>query len=94
MSGSPGGRTIEAMKLVLAGISPYAAAKRIGIATNTMYRSRLYKLWKEAQPLEFTDKERHRKLLTELRRELDMTRPIPRVRDKKKQRFTPKAKQE
>lgn len=82
------------MRLVIAGVSPYGACKRVGIATNTMYRSRLYKMWKEAVPLEMVDKQGYNKIITELHRELDMSRPIPRVKDKKKQRFTPKAKSE
>lgn len=34
------------MKLVAKGMSPYAAAKKVGIALSTMYRSKLYREWK------------------------------------------------
>lgn len=94
MSGVPSGRMIEAMKLVLAGVTRYQACKRVGISTNTMYRSRLHAMWKEAKELELVNTERYNQLMNELRRELDMSRPIPRVKDKKKQRFTPKPKSE
>jgi hypothetical protein len=88
LSDVPSARMVEAMKLVVAGLTPYAASKRVGIATNTMYRSRLYKLWKQAKPLEMVNKEDYNKLMLELSRELDVTRPVPRVKGKKKQRFT------
>jgi uncharacterized membrane protein YfcA len=38
---------IRAMHLVLAGVSPHQAALREQIAVSTMYRSSLYKLWRQ-----------------------------------------------
>lgn len=46
MSGKPSPQMIAAMRHVLAGMTPYAAAKHMGVALTTMYKSRLYKLWK------------------------------------------------
>lgn len=40
-------RTAAALKMVLdTGMKPYQAAKEAGIALSTMYRSRLYKMFK------------------------------------------------
>lgn len=50
MSGKPSADTVEAMKLVAEqGLTPYAAAKRMNIALSTIYRSPLYKQWRDAQ---------------------------------------------
>lgn len=65
------------MKLVLAGVVPYTAAKRYQIAPATMYRSALYKLWLTQEP----------KKIAELRRTLDIERPEPVVQKTRKQRF-------
>ena len=40
---------LDAMKLVRSGMTPYQAAKKAGIALSTMYRSPLYKDWKNRQ---------------------------------------------
>lgn len=61
---------IEAMHMVLAGVTPWTAAKRAGLAPNTMYRSRLYAMWK--------DRSQH----AELRLELNIMRPVPRYKKK------------
>ncbi len=39
----------EALRLVAGGMTPYAAAKQVGIALSTIYRSKLYQEWKNAQ---------------------------------------------
>jgi hypothetical protein len=39
-------RVILTMALVRDGLTPYAAAKQVGIALSTIYRSKLYKEWK------------------------------------------------
>jgi transposase len=36
---------VQAMEYVLAGMTPYAAAQRAEVGLNTMYRSKLYKMW-------------------------------------------------
>jgi hypothetical protein len=46
MGSGPGRKVIRAMALVRAGMVPRAAASKVGIAFSTMYRSRLYKEWK------------------------------------------------
>lgn len=38
------------MALIRDGYTPYAAAKIVGIALSTVYRSKLYKEWRDAQP--------------------------------------------
>jgi hypothetical protein len=51
------------MELVIQGVTPYAAAQRAGIKHNTMYRSRLYKLWRDGDTAAFEEamnKERER----------------------------------
>lgn len=40
----------EAMRLVRSGATPYRAAKQAGIALSTMYRSPLYKAWRDNRP--------------------------------------------
>jgi hypothetical protein len=42
----------KAMRLVIAGVTPYMAAKRASVALSTMYRSRLYKLHMEGKASE------------------------------------------
>jgi hypothetical protein len=37
------------MRLVLANMTPYAAAQRVAIAPATLYRSSLYKMWKRGE---------------------------------------------
>ena len=76
MSGRPSGSMVEAMKLVLAGVTPYQAARRMGLDLSTMYRSRLYKLWKDGTPDNLTD----------LKKQLDLTAPKPRT-PKKRTKF-------
>jgi hypothetical protein len=38
---------VQAMRYVLEGMTPYAAAKRVEVTLAAMYRSRLYKLWRD-----------------------------------------------
>jgi hypothetical protein len=78
MAGRISARGTEAMKLVLAGVSPYAAAQRAGIQLSTMYKSPIYKRIRDSggDPDE----------LAAIRKELDATRPLPR-QPKKAQRF-------
>lgn len=71
MAGRPSAKMIEAMKLVLAGVTPYAAAKRLGLAVETMYRSRLYKLWQKSD-------------IVSLKQEMDVYRHVVRARKKPK----------
>ena len=40
---------LDAMKLVKSGMTPYQAAKKAKIALSTMYRSPLYKDWRDGQ---------------------------------------------
>lgn len=47
MSGKPSKEMHEVMRLIHAGETPYRAAERVGIATATVYRSRLYKAWRD-----------------------------------------------
>ena len=35
------------MELVRAGLTPYQAAVRVGVAKSTMYRSKLYQAWQD-----------------------------------------------
>lgn len=87
MAGRPSARLVEAVKLLVASnghMSPYAAAKRMQIALNTMYRAPLYKQWKAVQ--QELDQAKRRAMLAKLKEELDVTRPLPRVA-KKPQRF-------
>lgn len=77
MAGRPSARMVEAMKLVHHyKVTPYQAAKRLQVNATTMYKSRLYALWKENSSSS----------LAALERELDLDRPVPRVA-KKPQRF-------
>jgi transposase len=39
MSGKPSADTERALKLVSKGMTPYAAAKKVGIALSTIYRA-------------------------------------------------------
>lgn len=39
MSGRPSAATEKALKLVQKGLTPYAAAKKVGIALSTIYRA-------------------------------------------------------
>jgi|GEM_PF-5074340 len=39
MSGRPSAATEKALKLVAKGLTPYAAAKKAGIALSTIYRA-------------------------------------------------------
>lgn len=67
MAGRPSARLVEAMKMVLAGTTPYKAAQRMQIANTTMYKSRIYKMWLKGE-------------VAEVKKELDVTRPIPKAR--------------
>lgn len=50
MSGQPSEAVKQAMQEVMAGTAtPYAAAKANNIALSTIYRSSLYRKWKEEQ---------------------------------------------
>jgi transposase len=53
MSGRTSAETVQAMQLVRTGMTGYAAAKRVGIALSTLYRSALWKQYQAelaAQP--------------------------------------------
>lgn len=39
MSGRPSAATERALKLIAKGMTPYAAAKKVGIALSTIYRA-------------------------------------------------------
>ncbi len=66
MSGKPSAEMVKAMKLVLNhAVVPYRAAKMSQVALSTMYRSRLYNLWKDGK-------------FDALKEELDIDRPKPR----------------
>lgn len=39
MSGRPSAETVRALKLIEKGMTPYAAAKKVGIALSTIYRA-------------------------------------------------------
>lgn len=47
MAGKPSARMQKAMELVRAGLTPYLAAERAGVAKSTMYRSVLYRTWQD-----------------------------------------------
>lgn len=49
MAGKPTRPTVKAMRLVLANMTPYSAAKRAVIAPATLYRSVLYKMWRRGE---------------------------------------------
>lgn len=49
MGGRVSAAMIDAMKMVKAGVTPYAAAKRTGLVPGSIYRSRLYKLFKDGK---------------------------------------------
>lgn len=49
MGRAPHTKVILAMTLIRDGWTPYAAAKSVGISLSTIYRSRLYKEWKDAK---------------------------------------------
>lgn len=49
MPGKPSYEMVKAMELVKQGMTPYAAAKQLGLDLSTMYRSRLYKDYKKMQ---------------------------------------------
>jgi len=66
MAGQASGRLIEAMKLVInAKMTPYAAANRAQISLTTMYKSAIYKMWRDGD-------------LEGAKRAMDVTRAIPR----------------
>lgn len=67
MARRPSAAMFAAMKLVLAGMTPYAAAKRYDLSFTTMYKSRLYKLWLAND-------------IITLKQEIDVERPVPRAR--------------
>jgi hypothetical protein len=50
MGRAPTTKVLLAMALIREGMTPYAAAKQVGIALSTIYRSRLYREWKNAKP--------------------------------------------
>lgn len=47
MSGRPSAATIRAVQLIKGGWTAYRAAKHVGIALSTIYRSALYKALKK-----------------------------------------------
>lgn len=49
MGRAPHTKVILAMTLIRDGWTPYAAAKSVGISLSTIYRSVLYKEWKDAK---------------------------------------------
>jgi hypothetical protein len=50
VSGRPSAATIQAVRLIKKGWTAYRAAKHVGIALTTIYRSPLYKALKEKPP--------------------------------------------
>jgi len=46
MPGRPSAAMLQTMELVRSGMTPYKAAKTVGINLGTMYRSVLYRAWK------------------------------------------------
>ena len=48
MSSKPSADMERVMQLIRSGFTPYAAAKQVGIALSTLYRSPLYKAWRDA----------------------------------------------
>lgn len=46
MSGRPSAATERALKLILKGMAPFAAAKKVGVSPSTIYRA----LAKRVQP--------------------------------------------
>lgn len=71
MARRPSAAMVQAMVYILdANMTPYAAAKRAGISLGTMYKSYLYKLWRDGH-------------IEELKREMDQCRPRPRKKTKK-----------
>lgn len=72
MAGRISARMMNAMRLIVDhGMTPYTAAKRMQLAVSTMYRNRLYKLWRDAE-------------FDELTKEMDLTRPLPPPKGKRK----------
>ena len=72
MTGRTSARMVKAMQLLLSGgdtMTPYAAAKRCQISLSTMYKSPLYKKWRDSGGDKAT--------LAEIRREIDADRPLP-----------------
>jgi hypothetical protein len=66
MAGRSSAAMIQAMRYIIeASMTPYAAAKRAQIDLRTMYRSRLYKLWRAGHG-------------DELAKEMDQVAPKPR----------------
>jgi hypothetical protein len=66
---------VAAMGYVLdASMTPYAAAKRAQVNLTTMYRSKLYKLWRAGD-------------MEQLRKELNQTAPRPRRPTKRERRL-------
>lgn len=49
MTGKPSADMVRVMELIRTGMTPYAAAKTVGVALSTVYRSPLYKEWKKEQ---------------------------------------------
>ena len=85
MTGRTSARMVKAMKLLMdAGLTPYAAAQRAQIDLTTMYKSPLYKRWRDAG----ADRAA---VVAQIRKELDVDRPIPRPPSKKR-RFSAKSK--
>lgn len=79
MAGQTGARTLQALRyVILAGMTPYQSALRAGISLSTMYRTRLYKAWRDHAGDPAT--------LAAIKRELDLERPVPR-KPKKPARF-------
>lgn len=79
MSGQTSARMIEAMKLVLADVVPYTAAQRAGVRHESLYRCKWYKLHRDSggDPA----------VIAQIRKEMDVTRPVPRKRTKR-EKFT------
>lgn len=75
MSGQTCARMIEAMKLVLDGVVPYTAAQRAGVRHESLYRCKWYKMHRDSggDPA----------VIAQIRKEMDVTRPVPRKNIKK-----------
>lgn len=50
MAGKPSASMVEAMKaIIIDGVTPYRAAKNAGLFPCSMYRSRLYVMWRDGK---------------------------------------------
>lgn len=52
MAGKPSAKMQQVMQLIQSGSTPYRAARDTGIALSTLYRSALYKQWRNTKTAE------------------------------------------